>query len=82
MAERAGVQHGAAADGFHRGVEPDDEPVAGFGGDGLRQPQLGIAVLSGGQFVPVQQHRLCQLHGGAVIQMHLGAAENGAAGIR
>ena len=38
MAGRTGVQHGAAADGLHRGVEPDDEPVAGFGGDGLRQP--------------------------------------------
>ena len=61
------VQDHAAADGLQRRIEPDHEPVSGLGGDGIRQPQLGVAALPGIQGIPVQQHHLGQLLLGGVV---------------
>ena len=67
------VQHRSATDGLHRRVESNDKPIPLFDGHRLRQPQLGKAAFSGAQLVTVQQHRLCQMNGGPVVQMDLGA---------
>ena len=63
------IQNLAAADGFHRGIKPDDEPVSLPDCDLFFQPQLCITFFAVVQHLPIQKDHLAKRLCRSVIQV-------------
>ena len=67
---RAGVQDHAAAEGFHRRIEPDNKPVRPLNGQGRVKAELDIGAFSRPDLILVQKDRLGDGLGRSVVKMH------------
>ena len=68
------VEDLAAADGSHRGVAADHEPIIADQGERLLQAHLRRGGLAGHQLLPVQKDQIAHGFAGTGVESHLRAA--------